>query len=269
MLIQNKLFVVLVIYKQKLSESDSYITLMSLLKSQSLAHVLIYDNSPKSFMQETIPDKIDYIRDFDNSGLAVAYNCALKKALAQGCFWLLLLDQDSQVKKTLFEEFYLEKANFENIAIVVPQIYNHDGRSISPLSWDKHKKVKCGFHKQLHCINSLSIINIEFAIDVMKGFDENFPLDMLDYSTCNFVNKSKYGYWVLSCKMEHSLSVLSDGYVSVERYKSILLSEVRFFKMTKKFKTYLVRLILRTFKFILFKRYNHAWINIKYLLSLL
>lgn len=266
MIIPRNLFVVLVLYKSKLSESISYKSLMRIFTPESFVQILIYDNSPENFEQEMVPSGLNYIRDVHNSGLAMAYNVALNKAKNTHCSWLLLLDQDSCLENSLFEEFSRVESKLHSIAVLIPHVRSYDGRSISPRFENGKVNVYDGFHKKLNCINSMSFVNVFFAINVMKGFDKDFPLDMLDYRTCHFVNESNFGYWVLGCNMYHSLSVMSSTYVSLERYKSIVSSEFRFYRTIGEEYKYILHLFLRSLKQLMHLKFDYVWINVKYLL---
>lgn len=259
------LFIVIVLYKCKLSDSESYITLRRIFPSLSNVKCLLVDNSPIDFVQEQIPSDVIYLRQDNNPGLAFAYNKALELAYSNDIQWLLLLDQDSSIKEDLFVEFSKVCNQQTKIALIVPNIETPNGVKISPLNKNHNSCSDFGFNKELFCINSFSIINVRFAKYVMNGFNEEFPLDMLDYYTCHFINNSRYYYYVLPCVMKHNLSVSNADYVNSIRYESIVKAELRFFIISGEKNKYICRLLYRSIKFIRMRRLDCICVNLKYI----
>lgn len=266
----NIVFLVIVLYKCRIQDSSTLDSLSKIINFESWGNYLIFDNSPSDFVQDDV-SKYNYFRDPNNAGLAKAYNTSLNLAKIKGCKWLLLLDQDSSLNQSLFNYYdKMDLFHLKDIAMIVPNIKDRSGQHISPIKikaveCDDSQGIKCC--NKLFCINSFSLINVDFALDVMKGFDERFPLDMLDYSTCYFINNSNYNYFVLECSVEHSLSVFSKDYVPLNRYGSIVRSELRFYRRNLiSLLKYIVRLIGRSGKFLISGRFKHFSLNIKILM---
>src|ERR1700761_7469844 len=93
----DKLFVSIVLYKQNLTDSPSFISLTKSLKDLSVCNLLVYDNSPYPHI---VPEKlgmweITYIHNANNDGISKAYNQAAVYAEKLNKEWLLFIDQDS------------------------------------------------------------------------------------------------------------------------------------------------------------------------------
>lgn len=258
----KKLTIVIVFYKQKIEESKTFLTLKESFFSRyshnaSDFEVILYDNSPapqKIELEQYREYNINYIHDERNLGISVAYNFALETAKENGSKWMLLLDHDTQLTSE-FIDTILEIEDLDtDIVSVVPVVYDK-GRMISPVYSDSLRPLAVEMPtpgiqvRPVMAINSGSFFRTVF-LDEIGGFNREFPLDYLDHWLFYEVNNRNKKVLLTDKKLEHELSVMNYNDVSLQRYKSILDSEIRFYKTYKKnlYRPYLTQLQKRIAK---------------------
>jgi glycosyltransferase involved in cell wall biosynthesis len=253
--------IVIVVYKTLIEHSKTFRSFKEaiggkngLLEDISL---VIYDNSP----EEQYVDKLQieglevtYKHDPRNLGIATAYNYAWSIAVGNGSKWLLLLDHDTELTISYVDQILNLPEFPSEVAAIVPKIISENkiispvySHSLRPL---QEKRPLKGLQElPVMAINSGSIISMNFLNEV-EGFNEKFPLDYLDhwlfyeiYATCRKV-------WLLDVTLEHELSVMDYSRVSLQRYQSILDSEIYFYKDYKKdlYPSYRMQLVKRLLK---------------------
>lgn len=232
---ENKILIVLVLYKTKLENSESYKTFSKNVHKLFVTYeLLIYNNSQEIIVPEN--NNYTVFNAPQNNMLACAYNYALGIAIHKQCSWLLLLDQDTNLIAEYFSELnYVLSTNLDsNIAAIIPQLKNED-KYLSPVSyssvfgfWGITKHIeKSGMikNKTIAAFNSGSLFSICF-LQRLNGFPEKFPLDMLDVSIFYNLSKNKASFYLLNVVMEHDLSVLDYiNNMTKKRYDSILEAE--------------------------------------------
>lgn len=196
-----------------------------------LVHCLVYDNSPQSLVQPALPPGVSYHGNPANGGTAAAYTAALSMVKAQGCGWLLLLDQD-----TLPPREYLMRAaaalaepKSAGAAALVPRIV-HGDRAISPAVISRFGSVRpvtragAGIHT---AISSGLLIQAD-ALARHLPKDPVFWLDYLDHMI--FLSMSRGGAQLTEMDVEiaHDLSVQDPATLSPIRLASILTAERAF-----------------------------------------
>ncbi|AIJ04918.1 glycosyl transferase family protein [Methanocaldococcus bathoardescens] len=132
-------------------------------------------------------DKIEYIPNNKNLGIAKALNMGAKRAIEQGYKWLLTMDQDSKFKEGSFDKM-LEfiKNNSENkIGIISPFHL-----TISNLSLN----FKNEYEEVLTAMTSGNLLNLK-AYQEVGPFLEDLFIDYVDVEYCLRLNK--YGYKVI------------------------------------------------------------------------
>ncbi|NHM29986.1 glycosyltransferase [Neobacillus terrae] len=243
-----KTTVVMVLYKQKIEESKTFnslkTTVLSTEKYNDDFQFIIYDNSPEiqAFDGNRYKMDIRYIHDERNLGIAAAYNFALSAANENGSEWLLLLDHDTVITNDYFNHVINHVSNLndinKDIAAVVPKIYSED-IMISPVYSDgirliKGDKPNEGIQdKPVMAINSGALISVSF-LNRIGGFNEEFQLDFLDHWLFHVIYQQGFKVRLLNVSLDHELSVMDYKRVSFQRYKSILDSELRFYRNYKK-----------------------------------
>lgn len=192
---------VLVLYKTRLEDSETFVSLGNSLKNSKLKmDIVVYDNSPTPMVvdSDSISDswRIHYVHDETNPGVSKAYNEGFKIARKLQKSWLLLLDQDTTFPENAFVEY--DKAIQENqdIYLFAPIVISKN-KIISPCRYFLNRgyslrKVKPGvynFHiKSL--INSGMLIHVE-AFERVGGYNEKIRLDFADHC---FIDRYKANY---------------------------------------------------------------------------
>ena len=252
----NGIVVIIVLYKTKPSDSSSlnqYLSYNHVLKVPK--QLIIYNNSGDFDISE--PKNCIIINSENNDMLAKPFNFAYEYAKNINYDWVLLIDADTNITKEYFEELnqFVKPGISENIASIVPQLFQNN-KSISPhinkLFYTIRRPLKKnGFNSgNITAFNSLSMLRVSF-IDAINGFNENYPLDMLDYWIYNQIFRLKKAIYILDCKIEHDLSVNDyDNKMSVERYINLIHAEDIFFKNAGCFNYLLfkIRLLYRAIK---------------------
>ena len=183
---------VLVLYKTRLQDSETFVSLSNSLKNSKLTmDVVVYDNSPTPTLAdpERISDnwRIRYIHDETNPGVSKAYNEGLGIARKLNKKWLLLLDQDTSFPQNAVVEY--SKAIQENpdIYLLAPIVISIN-KIISPCRYLLHRgysirKIEPGVHRfgMTSLINSGMLIRVE-AFDRCGGYNEKIRLDFADHS---------------------------------------------------------------------------------------
>lgn len=252
---ENKLVVAIVLYKENILNSETYKSLIASCMGTDLAanlSLFIYDNSPEpaTDLIETHPfEKMTYVHDASNSGLAKAYNEATTYARQHRIQWLMLLDQDSHITADYLKEV---QKTIETVAhcVLVPQVIQ-EAHVLSPLL--NHQAVAGGAYngEEIVAINSGTVVDVN-VIDQIEGFNVKFPLDYLDHWFYWRIYQEKITIHVLTTQLEHSLSVRDIKNVSEERLRSILRAEKMFiltYKPSNKYKYYR-HYLLRMFKYL-------------------
>ena len=132
------LLVVIVLYRQKLAESLSFLssegTLTARPELRSLVNVLLYDNSPDAQAISSFNLNLYYVHNASNGGLRAAYDEALVRAVPARIPWILLLDQDTQFGGAFLLELIalLNRHDTDSsLAAIVPHLQS-SGTHISP-----------------------------------------------------------------------------------------------------------------------------------------
>lgn len=275
-----KVTIVIVVYKnhpEKTRTFSSLVQVLSGLKRIDLS-IIIYDNSPE---KHALHDgqyaqlKIRYKHDEQNLGISAAYNYALQEAEENGSEWLWLFDHDTLITSEYIKEVMQLQNMDQEIAAVVPKI-NSENQMISPVFSDKLRplqgeKPSEGIQeKPVMAINSGSLIRVRFLNEI-GGFNQEFPLDYLDHWLFHEIFSRGYKVWLLHTSLEHDLSVMDYSRVSLKRYRSILDSEINYYKKYKKemYPAYRYQLTKRLFKQLLtVKNKKIALYTLKRLLSI-
>lgn len=256
-----KTTIVIVIYKVLPEYSRTLCSLFSILetKKNDNMSVIIYDNSPdiKNYDPGYHNINSSYKHDPRNLGITAAYNYAFAEARENGSEWLLLLDHDTELTEEYIDKVMNMDEKDKKVAAVVPKI-NCENQMISPVYSNTLRplqgdKPAAGIQeKPVMAINSGALIRMSFLNEI-GGFNEEFPLDYLDHWLFYEIYVKAYRVRILNVSLEHELSVMDYSRVSLTRYKSILESEIRFYKKYKKdlYKPYRIQLAKRFLKQVL------------------
>ena len=105
----SNLLLCIVVYEKKVTECETFISLIKVLPKQVIIDIVIYDNSRLpdyeilSYKESYPQFNINYIHDKRNSGLGVAYNEASEIAATLKKELLSVFDQDSYINNDYFE----------------------------------------------------------------------------------------------------------------------------------------------------------------------
>jgi len=272
----DKILGVLVLYKCKLEESETFISISRALKSNNQnLDLYVYDNSPEYHYNEDIvkdyPGNITYVHDKSNPGICKPYNKGLEIALYNNKKWLLLLDQDTELTDNYLLELNKVLVKDNSYVSVVPVVYSNN-TIISPTRYSflgRMKPIGKGEYgriiNNITAINSGACINVDFLLEI-DGFNELFPLDMLDHWLYYEINKNKKYTFILNSRIKHNLSVNNYNTLTIERYERMIKSEKEFFvKIKHKKLIFKIKILLRLLKLCLHGRINFALKTIKYL----
>ena len=211
----NVLFII-VLYRVKLEASLAYQSLTKIFGNQTDTHIYVHDNTD------------------NNIKLAQAYNLGVDYAATHHKQWIILLDQDTEVTQTYIDvaQHFLSNPTTQ---VAVPILTNAAGKQLSPFYYDKNQGpfLRQSFTKRpnwvITAFNSGTIIHID-AIKKIGYFNEDYPLDYLDYDYFLQFDKHNIAVTPLNAILIHHLSVDTRNQITHERYASILKAELSFAK---------------------------------------
>lgn len=161
-----------------------------------LDKLFIIDNSPK---ENNIPNsnKIEYIFNNENIGVAKALNMACELAIKEDYKWILTMDQDTKFKPGVMSRMkkYIEKNNTQNDGILVPW---HNTK----LDLIKSEDV---IDYPLQVMTSGNLVNLDIYSDI-GGYNEDYFIDGIDIEYC--LRLKKYGYRIIrfnDVEIDHDL----------------------------------------------------------------
>jgi rhamnosyltransferase len=192
---------VLVLYKTRLEDSKTFVSLGNSLKSSKLImDIVVYDNSPTPMVSnpECVSDnwRIHYIHDETNPGVSKAYNEGLAIARKLNKKWLLLLDQDTSFPQNAVVEYSKAVRGNPGIFLFAPILISND-KIMSPCRYFLHRgysinKVKygvCDFSMK-SLLNSGMLVGVD-AFEIVGGYNEKIRLDFADHA---FIKCYKHYY---------------------------------------------------------------------------
>lgn len=169
-----------------------------------IKRLYIIDNSRNDDFRKYINnEKIEYIPNFENLGIAVALNMAAQRAINDGFDWILTMDQDSKFKKNDLQKLqeYIKNNNTDNIGIVTAyQCSKFTTKDSIPN--EEMSKVKI-------TMTSGNLLNLK-VFQRIGGFREDFFIDGVDTEYCIRLEKNKYNVIRLNTVLlEHNLGDFS------------------------------------------------------------
>lgn len=209
---------VIVLYKTKLGQSKSFLSLSSsLMRSNIVLDLVVYDNSPGYNADEVFDGYpnwiITYCPDEENSGVSKAYNTAAKIAREKDKEWLLLLDQDTSFTDHAISVYLDAFKKYPEDILFAPIMLENNGKILSPCYFRfmrgfSSSHVKTG----VNSLSAFSVINCAMciAIDAFEknnGYNEQIKLDFADH---DFIRRFKESngdrFVVVDLKVAHQLS---------------------------------------------------------------
>jgi GT2 family glycosyltransferase len=245
---RSRILAVIVLYKQRPSASVTVATLARALRENPSVDccVLIHDNSPAGdIAAEELPGGFRYYAAPVNRGLYAAYEGARLSASgqgadgpAEGCDWLLTLDQDTALPTDFFSaiEPGLRAAKEDpRIAAIVPHLAEGE-RLLSPayVGLSRTTPMPASFSgvpaREARAFNSAALLRVE-ALNSIGGFDPCFWLDHLDSWLHHQLYVHGWRMYVLdSVHLEHHFSLLNyRDRVSLAHLRNFLAAESAYF----------------------------------------
>lgn len=239
-----RLLAVIVLYKVTPSECVTLNSLQAALPNLTpeQAHIktLLYDNTPGGQDIGALPAGVGYKADFENGGLAQAYNYALSIACEEDFDWLLTLDQDTRLPNDFLCKLCdcsISVAPLPYVAAIVPCV-SSDDRVMSPWTPSKHwalvKRFPDGFtgipSEQVYAANSASTMRVR-ALKEVGGYDPRFHLDFSDLVMYHRLQRNNFRIFVAGdIRIEHELSGFDlKNRSSRTRYAAFHEAEERFY----------------------------------------
>lgn len=179
---KSDILVVAVLYREQLTDSKAYQTLL-----RDAPHVYIHDNSPEEADPKNLPEDWIYRSDTSNPGLSAAYNAAAGYAAENGFRWLLLTDHDTTYPVGAFQRMEELTKRWPDEAILIPKVKIPDGRYLSPVPlrgfFTRLERAPLDGEvelKETAIINSGMLVNVE-AFNKSGGYNEKVFLDFSDF----------------------------------------------------------------------------------------
>lgn len=140
-------------------------------------------------------DKVVYISNRSNLGIATALNIGCRKAIAVGYKWIITMDQDSKVLNCDFSKVRLEE-NSDKVALYYPSYI---------INGDKYKYKITEDGKPLVVMTSGNIIDLE-VFEKVNGFEDKLFIDYVDIDYCLKLKQNGYQLEeVVGYNLEHEL----------------------------------------------------------------
>ncbi|MBR3592280.1 MAG: glycosyltransferase family 2 protein [Clostridia bacterium] len=194
-----KLAGVVVLYNPDINVEDN---IRSYLDSVDVVYAV--DNSPSDNSERFSNDKIVYISNGENRGIAYALNAGARKAIADGYDWLLTMDQDSSFSDDGIEkmkEFIIDcrenknEYNYQKIGLITPFHRTIFNENENPQGIDSPAVV----------MTSGNIINLK-AYKEIGGFKDWMFIDAVDFDYCLNLRDHGYDIWRLTyIELKHNL----------------------------------------------------------------
>lgn len=194
-----KVAAVVVLYNP---DNDVQKNIESYAKSVDIVYAV--DNSIENNAEKFANEKIVYISNGSNMGIAYALNVGAKRAVDDGYEWLLTMDQDScfdDVGVDKMKQFLCDSKNGENE-------YNYDKIGlITPFHrtmFNENEKPE-GIDSPAVVMTSGNIISLK-AYQEIGGFKDWMFIDAVDFEYCLNLRDHKYDIWRLTyIELKHNL----------------------------------------------------------------
>lgn len=208
---------VLVLYKIKLEQSATFLSLLNSLNSIEFSmDLLVYDNSPDITDYSVINEpkvNVIYIADTTNSGVSKAYNTGAGIAAKMNKKWIILLDQDTTFPIHALQQYLSAINKYPHEKLFAPIMIANQNTIISPCYF----KFMRGFSANhvdtgINTLEKFSLINCGMCINVDAfnkngGYNERIRLDFSDHDFIRRFRKTVGDrFIVIDLTVFHSLS---------------------------------------------------------------
>lgn len=242
-----QILAVVVLYKTSLEDST---TIQRLNDEFALSpdlrnniKVLLWDNSPDPICFESgAKGLFEYKHSKANLGVSGAYNGAMAYAIECGYEWMLLLDQDTEIKAGFLRTMMHHWRDLDKqceIAAIAPTVFVR-GFVVSPRQqlFNHHRPYPAGqigvAPGEAFAINSGCLVRVA-ALDEIGGFSADFWLDYSDmYVFHQFYLHGKKIWRAADAELEHDMSIMDyDRLMTPSRYRNFSYAESAFNDMYK------------------------------------
>ncbi|MBB6127046.1 glycosyltransferase [Mucilaginibacter lappiensis] len=211
------IFAVIVLYKTKLSDSKTFLSLTrSLIVNNSKLDLLVYDNSPEYNVEckfEYPEWNITYMPDINNGGVSKAYNIGTDIATKDKKKWIIIFDQDTTFPENTISVYTQAIIDYPHCKLFSPIMLIANNKIISPCKFKFMRGISLNDIKPgYNTLSNLSVINCGMCIDINSfkkngGYNERIKLDFSDH---DFIKRLKHvvtkEFVVLDLKVYHELS---------------------------------------------------------------
>jgi GT2 family glycosyltransferase len=236
-----RILAVMVRYQTPLEQSRTYVGLRAALASDAdLAgsyKVMIWDNTPGPLADPRLPPAFLYRHSNANLGPSGAYNEAFGEARARGYEWMLLLDQDMEIRADFLHALLRHRREVEGrgqIAAIVPTV--RVGKVIISPRRQRFNRLspyppgESGIAPgEAIAINSGSLVRVS-AVAQIGGFSQDFWLDYSDMDLFHRFHLHGLRVWrAADTELQHEMSVMDyDRFMSPWRYRNFSSAESAF-----------------------------------------
>lgn len=168
----------------------------------NFGNILVVDNGSLNINEIESTCKrlsVNLIKNKKNLGIAAALNQIFSYAKSKNFMWVLTLDQDSKIDKSILHRMKCCK-NDQSVGIYCPQIYDYVAGEVWP-----NVAQKKGYTEIKKCITSGSLTSVE-AWEAVNGFDEYLFIDEVDNDFCYRIRMKGYKILLVShIRLEHKV----------------------------------------------------------------
>lgn len=235
--LDRRVLAVLVLYRQRPEDAAAWGAVRELLRGIGgirLCHCLIYDNSPeRGTWAEDLPEGVSVTWAPENRGTAGAYTEAVDLATAEGCDWLLLLDQDTELPTDFLHRAARAVEITPSAAALVPRV--HHGRTlISPAVITAEGSIRpdrapMNASGTPTAISSGVVVRRD-AVAAVLPFPGAIWLDYVDHWMFLSFARQNLPIGLIDADLPHDLSIRTPGRLAVDRLRSILMAESTFYR---------------------------------------
>lgn len=236
-----EILAVMVRYRMPLEESRTFQGLRCALASHpDLAasyKVILWDNTPQPLDDPQLPAAFLYRSSKTNLGTSGAFNGALDDARAHGYEWMLLLDQDMEIRADFLHALLRHRREVEaqgQIAAIVPTV--RVGKVVVSPRRQRFNRLtpyarsESGIAPgEAIAINSGSLVRVS-AVEQIGGFSRDFWLDYSDMDLFHRFHLHGMCVWrAADTELQHEMSVMDyDRLMSPWRYRNFIHAESAF-----------------------------------------
>lgn len=211
----KKTMAVVVLYNEKINDSQTLISLDRGLDEGEQLDLIIYDNS-KAFQEvknSTFKKfNIKYFHNPKNPGVSLAYNYGAKQAKRLNKQWLLILDQDTMFSTDFLKKMKEAIVNNNEIKLFSPILKLSNDVILSPCSFKyfhgRHlNKVPLGKNalSNNQPVNSGIIVSLDIFMKA-GGYNDKVTLDYSDHQFIERFKKIEKNYFVINSVGQQNFS---------------------------------------------------------------